>query len=57
MSSVIWMAYCTWAIAQFFNGKEISDYVKSFFAYLLGLLTFSVAAFLLGGVIDVFIKH
>jgi hypothetical protein len=56
-ATVVWMAYCTWAIAQFFNGKKVSDYVKSFFAYMLGLLTFSVVALLLGGLIDVFVKH
>jgi len=57
IATIICMAYCTWAIAQFFNGKKVSDYLKSFFAYLLGLLTFSVAALLLGVLIDMLIKH
>jgi hypothetical protein len=57
IAAVIGIAYCTWAIAQFFNTRKLSGYVKSFFAYMLGMLTFSLTALLLGFLIDLFIKH
>jgi len=57
ISAVIGIAYCTWAIGQFFNTKKVSGYLKAFFAYLLGMLTFSIAALLLGALIDIFLKH
>lgn len=57
IAGVIGIAYCTWAIAQFFNGKKVSDYIKSLFAYLLGMGTFTLAAMLLGGVVDALVKH
>ena len=56
-SAFIWMSYCTWAIAQFFSGRKVSDYVKSLFAYILGMLSASIAALSLGVLIDVFFKH
>lgn len=57
IAGAVGMAYCTWAIAQFFGGKKVSDYIKSFFAYILGVGTCMVAALLLGVFIDVVIKH
>lgn len=57
IAGIIYIIYSTWAIAQFFDGKKISNYVKSLIAYLLGLLSFSVVALLLGVLIDVAVKH
>lgn len=57
VASVIGFAYCTWAIAQFFSGKKVMDYVKSFFAYLLGWLTSMIFAMLIGVAIDLMAKH
>lgn len=57
IAGAIGVVYCTWAIVQFFNGKKISDYVKALFAYILGSMTFMVAALLLGVLIDVVVKH
>ncbi|RYU92587.1 DUF3667 domain-containing protein [Mucilaginibacter terrigena] len=57
VSSYIVIAYCTWAIAQFFNGKKVVSYVNSFFAYLLGMLTFALAALLIGFLVDAVFRH
>ena len=47
--------YCIWAIAQFFKGTFV-NYIKSFFAYIAGVFTFSFLAMLLGVLIDKYIK-
>ena len=57
VAGVTGFIYLTWAIGQFFDEKKAVSYVKSFFAYLLGMLTFSLLAILLGSVIDLIIKH
>lgn len=51
------LLYCTWAIGQFFDKRKIGSYVKSFFAYALGMITFMLVALALGATIDMFIKH
>ena len=56
VSGIIGISYCTWAIAQFFDGKKAANYIKSLIAYLLGMLTFTIAALLIGGVVDAVIK-
>lgn len=50
------IAYCTWAIGQFFGERIFVNYVKAFFAYILGMITFSVIVILLGGLIDIIVK-
>ncbi|MEA5461123.1 DUF3667 domain-containing protein [Arcicella sp. LKC2W] len=52
ISGFIGIAYSTWAIGQFFDEYNLVSYIKSFFAYSIGMLTFSFSALLLGGVID-----
>lgn len=49
--------YTTWAIGQFYEKGKIINYVKAFFAYILGLLTFTLTAILLGTLIDLITKH
>lgn len=44
--------YTAWAIGQFFDRKKFLSYVKAFFAYFLGVLTFSFAVLLTGLIID-----
>jgi hypothetical protein len=51
------LVYTTWAIAQFFEKRKVATYVKSFFAYILGMLTFSLAAIIIGILTDLIIKH
>lgn len=44
--------YTAWAIGQFFDREKFLSYVKAFFAYFLGVLTFSFAVLLTGLIID-----
>ncbi len=48
--------YCSWAIGHFFGKHKPTNYLKAFFAYILGLLTFGFTALLLGIVIDLILK-
>jgi hypothetical protein len=56
VSGPMGVAYCTWAIAQFFNKKKVSSYLKAFIAYSLGMLTFSISIGGLGILIDILMK-
>lgn len=53
---VVGFLYTTWAIAQFFGTEKIVNYIKAFFAYLLGMVTFVTIALLVGVVVDIVIK-
>ncbi|MCP9754699.1 DUF3667 domain-containing protein [Lacihabitans sp. CCS-44] len=57
LGGIVGVAYCSWAIGQFFAKEKIFNYIKALFAYLLGMLTFVILAFLLGILIDFIIKH
>ncbi len=57
ISGIISFIYSAWAIGQFFDKNKWINYLKSFFAYLLGFMTFSFAALILGAAIDMIIKH
>ncbi|HKO77235.1 MAG TPA: DUF3667 domain-containing protein [Flavobacterium sp.] len=54
---IVGFVYTTWAVGQFYDKRKISSYVKAFLAYILGMITFSLAAILLGTLIDLIIKH
>lgn len=54
---IIPFMYCSWAIGQFYGEKKFGSYVKAFFAYLLGVITFSLLIQLLGFIIDSVFKH
>lgn len=56
-SGFIAIAYCSWAIGQFFDKKKAISYVKALVSYMLGMITFFTSAILLGLLIDLFIKH
>lgn len=49
--------YCAWAIGQFFSQKSIGSYIKAFFAYMLGIITFTGAILLIGAAADLVMKH
>lgn len=57
IGGIVGFIYSAWAIGQFFDKKKFSNYVKAFFSYLLGFLTFSLTAILIGTLIDLIIKH
>ncbi|HOZ52805.1 MAG TPA: DUF3667 domain-containing protein [Chitinophagaceae bacterium] len=52
IGGIITFAYCTWAIGQFFDKSKIGSYIKSFLAYLLGMLTSLLFVVLVGKLID-----
>jgi len=56
LSSVISYGYTIWAIAQFFDGRKIRNYVKAFGAYFLGYILFYVAIIPVGLIADLIIK-
>ncbi len=57
ISGMIGVVYCSWAIGQFYDKKKVSNYLKALGAYVLGMITFCIAALLLGPLVDLIIKH
>ena len=55
-AAIVGFIYTTYAMGQFFDKRKFSSYVKSLFAYLLGMITFSLAAVLLGTILDLIIQ-
>lgn len=56
LGGIIGVIYCGWAIGQFFGKDKIFNYGKALIAYVLGMVTFTILAFLLGLLIDLIIK-
>lgn len=56
VASVIVLIYTTWGIGNFF-GKKTVNYLKAFFAYVLGTVSFSVAILFIGTMVDLLLKH
>ncbi|VAW10324.1 hypothetical protein MNBD_BACTEROID03-1590 [hydrothermal vent metagenome] len=52
ISGVIGIVYCSWAIGQFFGKKKKTNYLKAFFFYLLGMISFTFLAIFIGTIID-----
>ena len=57
IAGVIGIAYCVWAIGQFYDKKKPSSYIKGLFAYILGMITFWIFPILIGTIIDLINKH
>ncbi|MFK5856745.1 MAG: DUF3667 domain-containing protein [Bacteroidota bacterium] len=57
VAGIIGFLYSAWAIGQFFDKSKFLNYVKALFSYLLGFLTFSLTAILIGTLIDLIIKQ
>lgn len=57
IAGIVSFIYSAWAIGQFFDKSKFSNYVKALLSYLLGFLTFSLTAILIGTLIDLIIKH
>ena len=57
IGGIIGIGYCTWAIGHFFGKDKILNYVKAFFAYILGMITFTFGAVFIGVLIDMIMKH
>lgn len=52
ISGFVTFGYFIWAIGVFFDEYKIMSYVKAFFAYILGIISFAFWFILLGSVID-----
>lgn len=52
IAGIVGFIYMTWSIGQFYGTGQVLNYVKALFAYILGMLTFSLAAVLIGTLID-----
>lgn len=50
--AILLFVYTTWAMGQFFDGRKVSSYLKALFAYLFGLVAFSLLLFAIGGFVD-----
>jgi len=57
IAGIIGIAYCTWAIGQFFYSKNVVSYVKVLGAYILGMITFWILPVIFGTLIDLLNKH
>ncbi len=57
IASVIGVVYCVWAIGQFYDKKKPLSYIKSLFAYILGMNTFWILPVIIGTIIDLLDKH
>ena len=54
VAGYVGIAYCVWAIGQFFDKKKPINYLKAFASYMLGMLTSISFAMALGTLIDLF---
>lgn len=52
IAGIIGILYSAWAIGDFFNRRKVVSYIKALLAYMLGMLTFSLTAIILGVIID-----
>ena len=56
IGGIVGFLYSAWAMGQFFDKSKFSNYVKAFFSYSLGFVTFTVTAILIGTLINLIIK-
>lgn len=56
-AGIVSFIYSAWAIGQFFDKSKFFNYVKALFSYLLGFLTFSLTAILIGTLIDIIVSR
>jgi len=56
ISLLIAFIYHIWAIGQFFDKRKAESYIKAFFSFVLGIVSFSVLVTLIGMFIDMIIK-
>jgi hypothetical protein len=55
IAGIIGFIYLTWGIGQFYGKGKFVNYVKAFFAYILGMITFSLTAIIIGTIIDLLV--
>jgi hypothetical protein len=52
IAGMIGVIYTTWAIGLFYGKRKVINYLKAFFAYILGMITFSSLVILIGIAFD-----
>ena len=52
IGGMVELVYTSWAIGRFFDKNKKANYLKGFLSYLLGMITFFLAAIILGMGID-----
>ena len=57
IGGIVGLAYCSWAIGNFYGKTKIINYAKAFFAYMLGMITFFFLATALGILIEIISKQ
>ncbi len=57
ISGIIFVLYASWAMGQFFDKQKVTGYIKAFTAYVLGMITFSFSAMIIGYTYDYFLLH
>ncbi|KPM48455.1 DUF3667 domain-containing protein [Jiulongibacter sediminis] len=55
IGAYLFFLYATWAIGQFYESK-FANYLKAFFAYLLGYMSFLIVLLLVGFLVDLVLK-
>ncbi len=55
-AGIFGIGYCIWAIGQFYDKQKLVSYIKSLFAYILGMITFWILPTLIGLLIDLIKK-
>jgi len=52
IAGIIVYIYIAWAIGQFYGKRKVVNYIKAFFAYFLGMVTFGIVLVSIGLAID-----
>ena len=55
-ASLLSFIYICWSITQFFQGKKLINFLKAFFSYCFGMISFLVFMILLGVLIDLILS-
>jgi hypothetical protein len=57
IGGLVVFCYTTWAVGNFYGKEKIINYVKAFFAYLLGMITAALTVVLIGTLFDLITKN
>ena len=55
IAGIVGFIYSSWAIGQFYGKGKFVNYVKAFLAYIVGMITFTLTAILIGTIIDLLV--
>ncbi len=53
LGALVSLAYITFGIADFYSGKNLKNYIKSFLVYMLGMIFFYLCIITIGILIDI----